>query len=49
MDTDLIIALAVATILSTIKSTKSKAKLKAAMLKVFTAIRNAYAGDPDFE
>lgn len=45
---DLLIAMAITTILSTIKNPKSKAKLKAAMLKVRNAINQAYAGDPDF-
>jgi len=45
---DLIINMAIATILSTIKNPGKKATLKKAFLKVRNAINAAYAGDPDF-
>lgn len=48
MNEELIISMAVAVILSTIKNPAKKASLKKAMLKVFTTIKTAYAGDPDF-
>lgn len=46
---DLLITMGVAVILQSIKNPNKKASLRKAMLKVFSAIRAAYAGDPAFE
>lgn len=46
---DLLLSMGISVLLSSIKNAKKKATLKKQMLKVFTAIRAAYAGDPDFE
>lgn len=45
---DYLVSMAVTVILSTIKNPAKKASLKKVMLKVFTSIRAAYAGDSDF-
>jgi hypothetical protein len=48
MDLDLIINIGISAILTSIKNPAKKASLKKAMLKVFNAIKTAYAGDEDF-
>ena len=45
---DILISVGITAILTAIKNPDKKATLRRAMLKVFRAIRTAYAGDEDF-
>ena len=45
---NLLISMGVAALISAIKGPKKKAELRAIALKVFQAIKLAYADDPDF-
>lgn len=53
MDKEFLIGMGVSLILTavkgSVKNAKAKASMKAAMLKVFLAIKALYAGDEDFE
>ena len=49
MPIEILIGIAASIILSTIKNPQHKAQLKSVMLKIFNAIKNVYAGDPDFQ
>lgn len=40
--------MALAVIFSTIKNPQKKASLRAAMLKLYRAVKSMYPGDPDF-
>ncbi len=46
---ELLINMGFTILLSTIKNAASKVKFRAAFLKIFRAIRLAYASDPDFQ
>lgn len=46
---DLLIQFGITAVLMAIKSPSKKKTLKKAMLKVYNAIKAAYAGDPDFQ
>lgn len=46
---DMIITMAFSILFNSIKSAAAKAKFRAAFLKAFNLIRNAYPGDPDFQ
>lgn len=52
MNNDFLISMGISLVLqalkSSVKNEKSKAKLKAAMLKVFNAIKSLYGDDSDF-
>jgi Tfp pilus assembly major pilin PilA len=45
---DILITLGINAILAAIKGPQKKASLRKAMLKVFRALKVAYANDPDF-
>ena len=53
MDNDFLINMGITIVLTavknTFKSSSAKAKYKAAMLKVYNAIKVSFAGDPDFQ
>lgn len=46
---ELLITMAVATLIESVKNPANKEKLRKAMLKVYRTIKTVYAGDPDFE
>lgn len=46
---DILINLGVSSLLVAIKNPKRKAQLRSTFLKVYRAIKVAFAGDPDFE
>lgn len=45
---DFAINIGVSALLIAVKNAKKRVQMRAIFLKVFTAIRSAYAGDPDF-
>lgn len=46
---DLLVHMGITVLLATVKNAESKTKFKAAFLKVFRAIQDAFSGDPDFD
>lgn len=46
---DLLISMGLSVLLSAIKNPAKRASLRKQMLKIFNAIKAAYANDPDFQ
>ncbi len=49
MNIEILVGLAASTIISSLKDKAVKKKLRAVMLKIFTTIKTAYAGDKAFQ
>lgn len=48
MNLDILLSIGVTILLGSIKNPESKARVRKIALKVYTSIKTAFAGDPDF-